>query len=45
MILNASEIENKDAKLEENLYSLLNYNTNMQNNIKIMKKMYKDGLL
>ena len=25
--------------------SLLNYNTNMQNNIKIMKKMYKDGLL
>lgn len=45
MILNASELINPAAKIEENLYSLLNYNTNMQNNIKIMKKMYKDGLL
>lgn len=45
MILNASKLINSNAKLEENLYSLLNYNTNMQNNIKIMKKMYKDGLL
>lgn len=45
MILYASEIENKDAKLEEILYSLLNNNTNMQNNIKIMKKLYKERLL
>ena len=45
MILNASELINPDAKIEEILYILLNYNTNMQNNIKIMKKMYKGGLL
>lgn len=45
MILNASELINPDAKIEENLYNLLNYNTNMQNSIKIMKKMYKDRLL
>lgn len=45
MILNASELINPDTKIEEILYILLNYNTNMQNNIKIMKKMYKGGLL
>lgn len=45
MLLNAEELINDNDSLEENLYRLLSYNTNMQNNIKVMKKMFNDGKL
>lgn len=45
MILGAKEFDKPDVELDKILYSMLNYNTNMQNNIKMMKKMYKEGKL
>lgn len=45
MLLSSKELINEHESLDENIYRLLNYNTNMQNNIKIMKKMYHDGRL
>lgn len=45
MIISAHEICDSDLPIDEMLYRILNQSTNMQENIKIMKKLYKTGNL
>lgn len=45
MIAMAHELETEDLSLDEMIYSALHEDTNMQNNIKTMKKLYREGRL
>lgn len=45
MVLSSQELLNLDLALDELVFKILNEKTNMQNNIKEMKKLYKEGRL
>ena len=45
MIISSKELLGSDLPLEELLFKMLNEKSNMQNNIKEMKRLYKEGRL
>ena len=45
MIISSKELLESDLPLEELIFKILNEKSNMQNNIKEMKRLYKEGRL
>ena len=45
MVLSGEEVVDLDISLDKKIYKILNEKTNMQNNIKTMKKLFREGKL